>query len=76
MRPDQSIAGSATESVVNTVAGFLISWAATPFILLAFGYRAGAGKSLAIVAVYTALSFARTFLVRRFFEWRLCRGAP
>lgn len=69
----QSLLGSANEATVSTVVGFLVSWAATPFIMAAFGHQVGAGQSLAIVLVYTALSWLRSLAVRRYFERRLAR---
>jgi hypothetical protein len=69
----QSLRGSANEATVSTVAGFLVSWAATPFIMAAFGHEVGPGQSLAIVLVYTALSWLRSLAVRRWFERRLAR---
>lgn len=59
---------SFVEVNASTAVGFVISWAATPWILLAFGYQAGAGKSFGITAVYTAISLARGWVMRRIFN--------
>lgn len=69
----QSVGGSAWESAVSTAVGFLVSWAATPFIFALFGYKAGAGTALWITVIYTALSFLRGLAVRRYFDWKLHR---
>jgi uncharacterized membrane protein YhiD involved in acid resistance len=45
-----------------------VSWAATPFILAAFGYSAGAGTAFGITVVYTVLSLIRGYVVRRLFN--------
>lgn len=69
----QSVRGSAWESAVSTAVGFLVSWAATPFIFALFGYEAGVGTAFGITVIYTALSFLRGLAVRRYFDWRLHR---
>lgn len=65
----QTRAMSALESAAGTALGFGISWAATPPILAMFGYQAGAGTAFGITLVYTALSVARGYVVRRAFVW-------
>ncbi len=64
----QSRTHSAIESVASTAVGFCVSWAATPFILAAFGYSAGAGTAFGITVVYTVLSLIRGYVVRRLFN--------
>lgn len=59
---------SAAETAASTAIGFCVSWAATPFILAAFGYTAGATTAFGITVVYTALSLARGYVVRRAFN--------
>lgn len=71
----QSRLGSAAESAVSTAIGFGVSWAATPFILAAFGYHAGVGTAFGITVVYTALSLVRGYVVRRAFN-RLHHRTP
>lgn len=65
----QTRIGSAIEAAAGTAIGFMVSWACTPTILSWFGYQAGAGAALGITVVYTVLSFARSWLVRRLFVW-------
>lgn len=67
---------SLIEVNAGTAVGFLVSWGATPFILAAFGYEAGAGKAFGITAAYTVLSIARGYLVRRAFNWLHGRRPP
>lgn len=69
----QTVRGSAWESAVSTAVGFLVSWAATPFIFGLFGYEVGVGAAFGVVVIYTVLSFLRGWAVRRYFEWRLHR---
>lgn len=59
---------SFVEVNASTAVGFVVSWAATPPILWAFGYESGAGKALGITVVYTALSLARGWVMRRIFN--------
>lgn len=72
----QSRRASAAETLASTAIGFAVSWAATPLILAAFGYRAGAGTAFGITAVYTALSLARGYVVRRVFNRAARRQVP
>lgn len=59
---------SFVEVNASTAVGFVVSWAATPPILYAFGYQAGAGKALGITVVYTVLSLLRGWVMRRLFN--------
>lgn len=64
----QSRAQSAIESAAGTAIGFAVSWAATPPILAAFGHTASAGQAFGITCIYTVLSLARGYIVRRAFN--------
>ena len=66
---------SFVEVNASTAVGFFVSWAATPPILLAFGYEAGPAKALGITVVYTLISLARSWVMRRLFN-RLHRSTP
>ena len=55
------------ETNVSTAIGFGISWAATPFVMGAFGYSVGTATAFGITVVYTVISIVRGYLVRRFF---------
>lgn len=65
----QSRWSSFVEVNASTAIGFLVSWAATPFIFAAFGYSVGPGKALGVTVVYTLLSVIRGWCVRRFFNY-------
>jgi hypothetical protein len=64
----QSRRGSAVETVVGTAIGFLVSMAATAVVFPWFGFHPAAQDNLEITAVFTVLSVARGYLVRRLFE--------
>lgn len=59
---------SAIEAVASTAIGLLVSWAITPPVLALFGYSAGAGTAFGISCIYTAISLARGYVVRRLFN--------
>lgn len=52
------------EATANAVVGFLVSWAATFFVL---GYSASG--SAAVTVMFFGLSFTRSFVLRRLFRW-------
>lgn len=53
----------AYEAAANAIIGLLVSWAATHLVL---GYSPA--QSAAITGMFFALSFARSFIVRRVFR--------
>jgi hypothetical protein len=57
-----------TEATAQISVGFAVSWAATVAVMPIFGFYPGAGAALQIVLIYTALSFARQYLIRRLFQ--------
>lgn len=59
---------SATEAVANVAIGYGIAVAATAVILPAFGYPVTAQDALGISAAFTAVSLARSYLLRRVFN--------
>lgn len=60
---------SAVEAVANVMIGYLVSVAANIVILPAFGYNVTVSHSFAIGLAFTVVSFARSFLLRRVFNW-------
>lgn len=54
---------SALEAFANATVGLVVSWAATFFVL---GYTAAG--SAAVTAMFFALSFARSWLIRELFK--------
>lgn len=59
---------SAVESVANVAIGYVVSLAANATILPMFGISIGLSHNLAIGAIYTAISIARSYCVRRAFN--------
>jgi len=59
---------SATEAVANVLVGYVISLAATAVVLPAFGYAVTVADAVGISLVFTAISLARSYLIRRAFN--------
>jgi len=69
----QSRTMSLVEAVANVVVGYGIAVATQLIVFPWFGLPARIGDALAIGAIYTAISTARSYLLRRAFE--AIRGA-
>ena len=59
---------SAVESVVNVAIGYVVSLAANATILPLFGIAISLSDNLAIGSIYTIVSIARSYCVRRAFN--------
>ena len=70
----QSRTMSAVESVANVAVGFLVALAAQLIVFPMFGLDVSLKDNLAISAIFTVVSLARSYCVRRAFE--ALRGAP
>lgn len=61
--------GSIVESAANIVVGFSINWCANLLVLPLFGFSTlTAGKAFHIGLVFTAISLARSYVLRRWFN--------
>ena len=65
----QSRSASLTEAVLNTLAGFGISLAAQWFFLPLLGVAISLHQNLIFALIMTVISIARTFILRRVFEF-------
>ena len=73
---NQSRLMSLTETVTNTAIGYAVSFAAWPVVAaLSADVTYSVGGHVWIVAAFTALSIARGYIVRRFFETKIHRLA-
>jgi hypothetical protein len=68
VRGGQTKSGSAVEIAVSTSIGYAVSVAAQAVIYPAFGISVAAVDNFKIAAAFTAISFARGYVVRRLFE--------
>lgn len=65
----QSRLGSAVEAVANVAVGYAVNFAANLAVLPVFGFDVSAGEAAGIGVVFTAISLARSYLLRRLFNW-------
>ena len=64
----QSKRNSAFEAATNVAIGYLVSVLANVLILPLFGYNVTIGDSFAIGLAFTAVSLARSYVLRRVFN--------
>lgn len=69
---EQSRRGSFIEACMNVGIGFVINFTANMLILPAFGFTSLTAKTNFIIGLlYTVISVARSYIVRRWFNARL-----
>jgi uncharacterized membrane protein YbhN (UPF0104 family) len=71
----QSRLGSFIEACANTAIGWSINFGANLVVLPAFGYPVTVAHALGIGVVFTVISVARSYVVRRWFNARIVRFA-
>jgi len=71
----QTRLGSLIEAIINVVIGFTINFAANMLIFPLFGFLITPGANLALGLIYTVISVACSYCVRRWFNARLYRMA-
>ncbi|MBX3588815.1 MAG: hypothetical protein KF796_19460 [Ramlibacter sp.] len=72
---NQSRLGSLIEAAMNTAIGLVISVLANQLIFPRFGFHPSLGENVAISVIYTGISIARGYCLRRWFNLRLQRAA-
>lgn len=72
----QSRTHSFFEAVANTIAGFGISVAAVAWLFPLIGVRLSMAENLAATSIMTVVSIARSYILRRAFNWWHVRGQP
>ena len=65
---EQSKRGSLIEAVTNTVVGYALAVATQFAVFPAFGLRVGVVENLGLGLIFTAVSLARGYLLRRLFD--------
>ena len=68
---DQTRVGSLIEAGINVLIGFAINMAANFVILPLVGFEITLAQNLFIGVLYTLVSVARSYIVRRWFNARL-----
>jgi predicted Na+-dependent transporter len=56
---------SLCEAIISTVIGFIVTLAASPIIYPMFGHKFTTAQNLGITAVFTLISVARGYAIRR-----------
>ena len=70
----QSRKHSLCESIANVVIGFGISTIANWYIMPLFGYAVSFRDSAGIGLLMTIISIARSYSLRRFYNWLYIKG--
>ncbi|MCB4785991.1 hypothetical protein LGR64_06885 [Delftia sp. Lp-1] len=72
---NQTRLGSLIETLMNVTIGLLVSIVANALVFPRFGFAPSLGENVAISLIYTAISIARQYVLRRWFNARLQRAA-
>lgn len=72
---NQTRLGSFIEAVINVAIGFGINFGANLLILPLIGFQITVGQNLFIGVLYTLISVARSYIVRRWFNAKLQAAA-
>ncbi|MBI2750853.1 hypothetical protein DBR23_05900 [Acidovorax sp. HMWF018] len=72
---NQTRLGSLIEALMNVAIGLLVSVVANAIVFPRFGFQPTVGENVAISLIYTAISIARQYVLRRWFNARLQRAA-
>ncbi|MBC7619109.1 MAG: hypothetical protein H7293_09000 [Candidatus Saccharibacteria bacterium] len=67
----QTRLGSLIEACINVAIGFAINFVANIVILPLIGFHITVGQNLFIGVLYTVISVARSYVVRRWFNARI-----
>jgi hypothetical protein len=71
----QTRLGSLIEACINVLIGFVINFFANLVILPLIGFEISVAQNLFIGVLYTVISVARSYAVRRWFNARIHRAA-
>lgn len=72
----QTRLGSFAEAWANIAVGFAINFTANMLVLPIFGFAITAGKALGIGCIFTVISLARSYILRRWFNRLKFGNAP
>lgn len=72
---NQTRLGSLIEACMNTAIGLVINLGAQRVVFPLFGFNPHFGTNLAIAGIFTVISIARGYTLRRWFNARLQRAA-
>ncbi len=66
---------SLIEAIANTLIGYFVALAAQLTVFPFFGIHVTLAQNFAIGAIFMTISTARSYLLRRMFEWLRVSGA-
>lgn len=69
MNRGQSRAASLIEAVANVAVGLVVAFLVNLVVLPLFGVAISLGQAAGVSLAFTAVSVARSFALRRFFNW-------
>jgi O-antigen/teichoic acid export membrane protein len=70
----QSRLGSFLEALVNTLIGLVVSLVSTIILMPLVGIHSTMAQNVQLTVYFTAVSIARSYLLRRYFNKRLHRA--
>lgn len=68
---NQTKLGSLIEVCINILIGFSINWVANLWILPLYGFNITGGQAFSMGLIFTVISVARGYCIRRWFNSRL-----
>ena len=71
----QTRSGSFIEACINVLIGFWINFAANLLILPLIGFHITVSQNLFIGILYTLISIARSYCIRRWFNYYIVKAA-
>jgi hypothetical protein len=71
----QTRKGSLIEAIINVLIGFGINFAANMLIFPLFGWHISVHDNLVLGVIYTAISIARSYCIRRWFNGMIRKAA-
>lgn len=71
----QSRLSSLAESIINVAIGFSINFMANALIFPLFGWHISASQNITLGVIYTGISIARSYCIRRWFNARIKAAA-
>lgn len=72
---NQTRIGSLIEVCINIAIGFAINWVANLLILPLYGFHITGSQAFTMGLIFTVISVARGYIIRRWFNARLQRAA-
>lgn len=71
----QTRRGSFIEAIINVLIGFGINFTANIFIFPLFGWHISTKQNIVLGVIYTGISIARSYCIRRWFNRRIVKFA-